>query len=225
MSKPMLAALALALLPFLANAVNTAPTIEVIAGQTVFVDHPALVVLHVRDAETATNNLQLSLASSNPALVPAANVVFHYFAIDGNWYITVAPAFGLTGTATNSVTVSDGTNSASANFVLTVNPPPPGAVRFANTNAMTIPTVGGATLYPSTITVAGMVDAITNLTLSVSRFSHQYIHDVNMLLVSPTGQAVVIFSHVAGSVTQSASATNINFTITDASPYVLQSRR
>jgi subtilisin-like proprotein convertase family protein len=201
---------------FLLVVENASPTMGAIADQTVYVDQPALMVLNVGDAETAVTNLQLNLVSSNPALVSAENVVFHYFPFDGHWYLTVVPTFGLTGVATNTVTVSDGTHSASTNFVLTVNPPPAGAARFVNTNAITIPDVGAATPYPSTINVAGMSGTITNMTLTLSKINHQYIQDVHMLLVGPTGPGMVVFSRISR-----AAVTNITATLTDSSPFPL----
>ena len=96
-----------------------APTIQPLANQTVYVDHPVLVELWVSDAETPTNLLDLKLTTSNPSLIDTnKNVLFRWFADGGpgylpRWFITIAPTFGQTGTATNTVIVSDGTNSAS----------------------------------------------------------------------------------------------------------------
>src|SRR6185369_3312247 len=151
-----------------------------------------------------------SLTSSDPALIRPENVVFHYFTFDGHWYLTVVPTFGLTGTTTNTVTVSDGINSTSTNFVLTVSPPPSGAARFVNAEAMTIPDVAAATPYPSTINVTGMSGTITNLTLTLSKIYHEWIKDLHMLLVGPTGQGMVVFSRVS-----SGPVTNVTTALTD----------
>jgi subtilisin-like proprotein convertase family protein len=194
--------------------VNGPPTIGAISNQIVYVDQPAPIQLDASDVETPTNNLQLSFATSNPSLIPPENAVFHFFDFDGHLYITLAPAFGQIGIATNTVTVSDGTNSVNTSFVLTVNPPPPGAARFVNTDVIAIPTNGPATPYPSTINVTGMSGTITDMTLTVSKFAHEYPDDVHMLLVGPTGQGVVIMSHVGGG----NQVTNVTFTLTDASP-------
>jgi subtilisin-like proprotein convertase family protein len=198
---------------------NTPPEIAPIASQTVYVDHPALFKLYTRDLETATNNLQLSFLSSNAALFPVENAVFHYFLFDADgphWYLTLVPTFGRTGTGTNTLLVSDGTNTTTANFVVTVNPPPPGAARFANTNSVTIGDVGPAIPYPWTNSVTGMGGVITNLTLTLSKINHQWIKDVHMLLVSPTGQRMVVFSRISR-----AFVTNITATLADAAPFVL----
>jgi subtilisin-like proprotein convertase family protein len=204
-----------------AFAVNNPPTIGAISNQATYVDQPNLdgllpIRLNVSDPETATNDLSLSLATSDPALVAAENVVIHYFSLDGHWYITLVPAFGRTGTATNTVTVSDGTNSVNTSFVLTVKPPPPGAARFASTNAIAIPDVGAATPYPSTINVSGMSGTITNLSLTLSKINHSWIRDVSMLLVSPTGQGMVVFTRIS-----SGFVTNVTATLTDQTTFHL----
>ena len=205
-----------------------APTIVAIPDQTVYVDHPALVELLVSDAETPTNLLSLKLSTSNPTLIDTnKNVVFHWFTDGGSafprWYMTVAPTFGLTGTATNTVTVSDGTNTASATFLLTVVPPPVYAARFANTNQITLPTSGIASQYPSTMAVSGMVGTMTNVVVTISGFWHQNPNDLHMLLVSPTGRGMVFWSKVggggpSGGVPPDHFVTNVTATVTDSAP-------
>src|SRR5262249_51225661 len=65
-------------------------------------------------------NLQLSAASSNAGLVPIGNIVFG--GSGANRTVTVTPAAGQTGSATITVTVNDGPNNTSTNFVVTVSP-------------------------------------------------------------------------------------------------------
>ena len=101
-----------------------------------------IIKLEVNDAETPVTDLQLSLTTTNPTLITPQVYTFHYFFVDGHRYLTMSGAFGLTGTATNTVTVSDGVNSASTNFTINVVAPPAGTERFANTSPMTIPDLG-----------------------------------------------------------------------------------
>ena len=91
--------------------------------------------------------------------------------------------------------------------------PPAGAARFANVAPMTIPLVGPASLYPSPITVAGMSGTITKLELTVSRFTHDFADEVNMLLVGPTGVGVVFLSHAGGGTPITKTTT---FTVSDS---------
>ena len=73
----------------------------------------------VGDLETAVASLAVTGSSSNTALVPNANIVFG--GSGANRTVTVTPAANQSGTATITVTVSDGALTASDTFVLTVN--------------------------------------------------------------------------------------------------------
>ena len=195
--------------------VNFTPTIGPLADQTAYVDQPVIIKLELSDVETPVTNLQLSLVTTNPSLFKPEDYEFHYFFVDGHRYLTMAGAFGQTGSGTNTVTVSDGVNSASTSFVMTVLPPPSGTVRFANTSPFTIPNVGAASPYPSVINVSGMTGGITKLELTVSRFGHEFTNDVNMLLVGPTGVGVVFLSHAGGG----NLVTNVTFTVSDSAGF------
>src|SRR5436190_2128148 len=107
--------------------VNSAPTIGPIASQTAYVDQPTIIKLELSDVETTVQNLQLSLATNNPTLILPQDYSFNFFSLDGHYYLTFAGAFGQTGSATNTVTVTDaGGRSANASFVITILPPPAG---------------------------------------------------------------------------------------------------
>jgi hypothetical protein len=102
------------------SAVNDAPTITDIGDQTTEEDTPTgAIAFTIGDVETAAADLTVSASSSNTALVPDANIVFGGSAADRT--VTVTPAAHQSGTATITVTVSDGVASASDTFVLTVN--------------------------------------------------------------------------------------------------------
>jgi len=109
-----------------AGVANTAPTISDIGDQVATVDTPtAAIPFTVNDADTPIGNLTLSRNSSNPTLMPTNNIVFG--GSGNNRTVTLTPAPGQTGSATITVTVSDGALSASDTFVLTVttvNTPP-----------------------------------------------------------------------------------------------------
>ncbi len=101
--------------------VNDAPTMTGIANQSINEDTPtAPLGFQIGDVETPADQLILSRGSSNPALVPTNNIFFGGSA--SNRTVTVTPALNQHGTAVITLTVSDGTNSAITNFVLTVNP-------------------------------------------------------------------------------------------------------
>jgi hypothetical protein len=104
------------------NAVNDAPTISDIVNQTIEQNTSTAVLnFTIGDVETAAASLTVTRTSSNPTLVPVANIVLG--GSGANRTVTVTPAANQTGTATITVTVSDGTLTASDTFVLTVNAP------------------------------------------------------------------------------------------------------
>ena len=84
----------------------------------------ATIEFTIGDAETAAASLTVAPSSSNTTLVPTANMVFG--GSGANRTLTVTPATNKSGTATLTVTVSDGTLTDSDTFVLTVsdNAPP-----------------------------------------------------------------------------------------------------
>lgn len=81
----------------------------------------------VGDTATPATELILSGGSSNPGLVPNANIVFG--GGGSNRTVTVAPAANLSGAAVITITVTDGDGlSASAAFTLTVGNHAPGVI-------------------------------------------------------------------------------------------------
>jgi VCBS repeat-containing protein len=100
------------------NPVNDAPTVTVVAGGACGTnDRSGTVNLTVGDVDSpAAEELTLTVASSNPALVPSNNVVFG--GSDANRSLTATAVAGRTGTADLMVTVSDG--QASGSVLVTV---------------------------------------------------------------------------------------------------------
>jgi hypothetical protein len=65
---------------------------------------------------------------------------------------------------------------------------------FSNTGAITIPDSGAATPYPSEITVSGVTGTVTKVTVSIYDLNHTWADDIDMLLVGPGGQTVMLMS-------------------------------
>jgi subtilisin-like proprotein convertase family protein len=90
---------------------------------------------------------------------------------------------------------------------------------FANPAAITIPATGTgaaagapATPYPSTINVAALTGTVTKVTATISNFSHTFPGDVDILLVGPAGQKMILMSDVGGG----TDAVNVTITFDDA---------
>ena len=69
---------------------------------------------------------------------------------------------------------------------------------FANTTPIVIPDSGPATPYPSTIGVSGLSAAITDVDVTLNNVTHTFPDDIDVLLVGPHGQNVILMSDVGG---------------------------
>lgn len=126
---------------------------------------------------------------------------------------TANGAFGATIDAT--LDLQDGAENLGAikfSFILG------GAQRsFANSTRTTIPDNNRAAPYPSVINVSGLTGAVGKVTVTLKGLSHTYPDDLDILLVGPQGQGVVIMSDAGGG----HSFTNITLTIDDAAAAAL----
>lgn len=102
------------------NPVNDAPTITAIADQTISEDTTTgALAFTIADVESGAAGLTLSAATSDATLVPLSNIVLS--GTGGSRFVTVTPLPSLHGTATITVTASDGVLSSDEVFVVTVN--------------------------------------------------------------------------------------------------------
>ena len=92
------------------------------------------------------------------------------------------------------------------------------SVTFSNANTISIndgpapPTA--ATLYPSSITVAGLAgQVVTKATITLYGFTHGFPSDVDLLLIGPQGQKSIVMANTGGQ--NKYSVTNLNLTFDD----------
>jgi hypothetical protein len=103
------------------TAVNDAPVLGAISAQTMTEGNSLTVTLSVSDVDNSiTCGSFITATSSNTTLLPNANIVKGGSA--PGCTLTITPATSQTGSATVTVTASDGALSASQSFSLTVNP-------------------------------------------------------------------------------------------------------
>jgi len=84
---------------------------------------------------------------------------------------------------------------------LALTAPAAQAQTFSNAAAINMPTSTGdgrATLYPSPIVVTGAPASIGYLSVTLRGFSHTFVSDVRVLLVSPTGQKILLMASTNG---------------------------
>lgn len=67
-----------------------------------------------------------------------------------------------------------------------------------NGGGITTPGIGNGTPYPSTISVSGVVGNVTKVTVTLSSMSHTNPDDLDILLVGPGNQRVVLMSDSGG---------------------------
>jgi hypothetical protein len=116
------------------NQVNEPPTISSITKRVIAMDSAtAAIPFTIADAETSASSLALSGTSDNATLVRMAGIVFG--GAGSTRTVTVTPEAGQTGVANITVTVSDGTDTASSVFQLNVRkrPAAPGSLHVAST--------------------------------------------------------------------------------------------
>lgn len=109
---------------------NEPPIISDIIDQTITGNQPSVALpFTIGDSQAPLAQLIVSGTSGNQTLIPEENIVFG--GTEANRTVTITPATGEIGQTTVTITVSDGSLSASDSFVVTVTAPtivtpPPG---------------------------------------------------------------------------------------------------
>ena len=153
----------------------------------------------------------------NTGTTAASNIVATLLTTNGINPITVSNVYGVLsggGTAVSNdftfwfdgscvqaivavLSIQDGTNNlGTASF--TLHGLASGTNSFSNTAAISIPGIGASTPYPSTITVTGELSTLTKVTVTIRGLTHLYPDDLDVLLVGPLGQNVMLMSDAGG---------------------------
>src|SRR5204863_7732362 len=93
----------------------------------------------------------------------------------------------------------------------------PRTFSLADTNAIRVPYVGTSPSYPLSLEVAGMTTVVQRVRVTLQGLSHTYPDDLDILLVGPRGQALVLMSDAGGS----TAVTNLDLTLDDLAVAVL----
>ncbi|MBC7930729.1 MAG: proprotein convertase P-domain-containing protein [Rubrivivax sp.] len=123
------------------------------------------------------------------------------------------------GTITATLQLQDGaTNLGTVSFSITIGGTATIVSPFSNPAPITIldtPRVGGiapSSPYPSTIAVSGLTGTVSKVTVTLNGYGHSFPNDVDVLLVGPGGQRLLLMSDVGGTVP----ATGVSPTFDDA---------
>jgi subtilisin-like proprotein convertase family protein len=109
------------------------------------------------------------------------------------WSSVAAGSYSLTARAIYDAgsTVSSAPVNTSVQTTTTITDP-------ANSTLISIPDSGISSLYPSKITVAGLPSNPSKVTVTLKGISHTYPDDLDILLVGPGGQKVLLMSDAGG---------------------------
>ena len=165
-----------------------------------------------------TTNITATLLATNGISLPSGPQNYGALLPDG---ASASRSFTFTAAATNgqhiiaTLALQQGSLSlGTATFVYTVGNV---STSFTNNTPIIIPSYGAATPYPATNAIAGLDGVVSQMSLSLTNFYHRFPSDINMLLVSPAGQKVVVMGAVGGSIM----VTNLYLTLDDAATNTL----
>ncbi|MBE7532372.1 MAG: PKD domain-containing protein [Chloroflexi bacterium] len=84
--------------------------------------------------------------------------------------------------------------------------------QYCNTSTISIPSSGVATPYPSNIVVSGAGNTVMDADVQLTGLSHTWPDDIDILLVGPQGQNLIVLSDAGGS----SDAVNANIIFDDS---------
>ena len=145
-----------------------------------------------------TTNLIVTLLATGGVSAPSSPQNYGVLAAAGvpvgRTFSFTAPSSGSNVTAT--LQLQDGSfvhPPVSFTFIL------PKTFWFTNSAPIVIPDVGAASPFPSTITVSNLPGLIGKVTASLVNLNHSYPDDLDVLLVGPAGNKVMLMSDAGGS--------------------------
>ncbi len=198
------------------NAVGTttsqAATLTVLASAAIAVTPPSLTFGSIEVGTSASQslyvtNVGLGTLTGNASVAPPFSIVSGgSYSLAPSQGQQVVVSYNPTAAGTNGAVVSfTGGGGASAGVTGAAYIGPPSKIySFTNDGTITINDAlasgiaSAATPYPSSITVAGLSGAVSNVSVTLNGFSHTYPHDVGVLLVGPKGQKIVVMADSGG---------------------------
>ncbi len=180
---------------------------------------------------TATGPTSVAVLFSEAVALASAQTVANYAINNG---VTISAA--VLGADSRTVTLT--TSTLLGSYVLTVNNVtdlalPPNAIA-ANSQApfnwtwtltggaITINASGNGAPYPSTVTASGVSGAISKVVVALTGFTHTWPDDVDVLLVGPNNEKVLLMSDAGGG---TAPAAPVTLTFDDAAASSLTTAR
>ncbi len=203
--------------PVLSPAAPPNPTGQAIAAAEYYVDVPPWaggtpVAMSATDGAFNTTSENVTAPITTSALSVGTHTIFvrgkdatGTFGPVSAVFLTITAAGGATPTPTPTPT---------ATATPTATPTPGGntTTTFANAASIGIPDSGTASPYPAPIAVSGMGGTVKKVVVSLNGLTHTYPDDLDILLVGPGGQKLLLLSDAGGG----TAANNLTLTFDDA---------
>jgi uncharacterized repeat protein (TIGR01451 family) len=158
-----------------------------------------------------TTNLTATLQASGGVTSPSGPQTYGPLihggaAVGKDFTFTASPS--ASGTISATLQLQDGGNNlGTVTFVLVL----PASGNYANSGGIIIPDHGPANPFPSSIFVSGLTGLVSKVTVNLNGLTHSFPDDLDILLISPSGQKVMLMSDAGGS----HSLTNVNLVFDD----------
>ncbi|PQO25491.1 hypothetical protein C5Y96_24435 [Blastopirellula marina] len=179
------------------EAANTAPTISPLEDQIIDQDTATdPLAFTVGDAETAAEDLTITMESDNEALVDAASLVMTSNGADHELVVTPLP--GMTGSANITISVTDGEMTTTESFLLTVSEV------VAENSAPTISPIDDMVIEqdsasdPLTFTVGDLETAVEDLAVSVESDNLALVDAAGILIAGDGADKSLVITPLAG---------------------------
>ena len=149
-----------------------------------------------------TTNLVATLKATGGVIQPGAPQTYGALVAGGasvSRPFTLIPIGICGGTFTATLQLQDGPTSLGAiSTTVTLGTVATNTTLFSNTDSIPVPASGKATPFPSIISVSGLQGPIQKVRVTFNNFSHGQPDDLDILLVGPGGQKVMLMSDVGG---------------------------
>jgi subtilisin-like proprotein convertase family protein len=99
-------------------------------------------------------------------------------------------------------------------------PAPPPGPSFSQPDGILVVDNSVASPYPSTLTVAGASGVVSKVRVTLKGLTHSFPNDIDVLLVGPTGQSIILMSDIGG---PGPGVTSVNLTSDDDAAATLDS--
>jgi M6 family metalloprotease-like protein/uncharacterized repeat protein (TIGR01451 family) len=156
-------------------------------------------------------NLVAKLRTGNGVSEPSADQTYGEVRMNG---AAVSRQFSFKATATGdqlvtaTLELTEGTNLlGTVDYVFSL----PSSMTFLSGVSASIPQLGAASIYPLTNTVSGLTGTVAQVKVSLYGLAHNFPMDLNVLLVSPTGERALVMSHAGGG----SPVSGVNLTFAD----------